>query len=129
MKVSAEKKNEMLQNMNIDANREVNVALSVGKHTIAKVHTDAVPYDINGKQGVWYPVEFSDGARVSIKTILRSRGLEWSSRKLGDRFDALLANGEGKTLNLLDAHTETFTNAAGESFEGKVYTYEKQLIG
>ena len=129
MKVSKEKVNAMLADMNIDPNREIGVALSVGHHTIKKVHTDPLPYDINGKQGLWYPVEFEDGARVSAKTVLRSRGLQWSSRKLGDRLVALVENGEGKDVELLDVHSEKFTDNAGNSFDGKVYTYAPTLIG
>lgn len=113
----------------------VTVPLEVGK--AVKFTRIGETQSFNGND--WTPVESNTGERISMSKLMYARGLAFTSNKIEDRVDALIAaieRPEGLTLKpkkiedqpvIIDGTAQV--NADGTPSTSKRYTFSGELVG
>ena len=117
----------------------VTVPLEVGKTVkFTRIGEPQVFHGANGDTE-WTPVESTTGERISMSKLMYARGLAFSSNKIEDRIDALIAaieRPEGLTLKpkkiedqpvVIDGVAQV--NADGTPSMSKRYTFSGELVG
>ena len=112
----------------------VTVPLEVGKAvTFSRI---AEPQTFNGNE--WTPVESKSGQRISFNKLMYARGLEFSSNKIEDRVDALIAkieSPEGLTVKPKKIEDlPVIIDGKEQEVDGKIqtskrYTFSGELVG
>lgn len=113
----------------------VTVPLEVGKAVTFKRIGDNQTFNGND----WTPVEATTGERISFNKIMYARGLQFTSNKIEDRVDAIIAAIESeKGLTLKPTKIEDrpviINGVEQKDADGKVqtskrYTFNKELVG
>lgn len=114
-----------------------------GKYVLEKVGTPDKPNIYTSEDGTtskWIPVTFknrSGSYELSLKGVIRARGLEFESRNFGERIEAIEA-AVGREFTWTGKQTKEVTlrkdspktgKRAGEKISIDEYTFKNQVVG